>query len=373
MSDSLPSTCDFETPLPLPSPVRIALQDRYEALQTHSMIHWMVQYRMLRTLGSGSQSVVWLADRMGSFNVSLRVALKLFSPAPYISTDSYLAEMAQTARVAMRIAEIQQDHLLDVHNFVEANGIQVMVMEWVDGFDLKYLLDNELTRRCAAIAGPDRWAHINEVVATEGPDQARLKTGVAINVVRECLTGLQSLHRRRIVHGDVKPSNIMLKRTGSTKLIDFGSAFLLDRPRIQPAWTPRYAAYEVIQTGQFQPNSDLASLGYVFLELLSGVSPFEQARSKADLLALKRDMHLRLADILPEEVQNDAGLLELLYRMIHPDPTQRFQTPDEAELSEIGAAAAHRRLVLGDLATEYENEIREWLRFVPATSPAEYV
>lgn len=360
--DSLPSTCDFES---VNRSVRNALQDRYDALQSSPSIHWMVQYRMLKRLGAGSQSVVWLADRMGAFNVSLRVALKLFSPAPYDSTDAYLAEMAQTAHVGMRIAEIQQDNLLDVHNIVETSGIQVMVMEWVDGFDLKFLLDADRMRRAAAVAGRDRWEHINDVVATIGPAQVRLKPGVAINVLRECLTGLAALHRRQIVHGDVKPSNIMLKRTGSTKLIDFGSAFLIQQPRIQPAWTPRYAAMEVLSSGRFELNSDLASLGYVFLELLAGQSSFEEITSRERLMAHKAVLHERLPDVLPADVAEDSSLLELIRRMIHPDPAERFQTPDDALLSEHGAAAAHRRLVLGDLSTEYGNEIREWLRVVP--------
>lgn len=349
------------------------MHERYEALQNSSTIHWMVEYRMLKLLGSGSQSVVWLADRMGSFNVSLRVAIKLFSPAPYESTDAYLAEMEQTAQVGMRIAEIQQDNLLDVHNFVEASGIQIMVMEWVDGFDLKYLLDSRRMRRAAAIAGKERWEHINDVVATEGKSQTRMKPGVAINVLKECLAGLSALHRRQIVHGDVKPSNIMLKKTGSTKLIDFGSAFLLKRPRVQPAWTPRYAAMEVLKNGRFELNSDLASLGYVFLELLAGYSPLEDVNDRETMIKAKSVMHEQLEELLPADVFEDAALVELIRRMIHPEPAQRFQTPDEALFSENGAAAAHRRLVLGDLSTEYSNEIREWLHIVPPADNASYV
>jgi eukaryotic-like serine/threonine-protein kinase len=339
---------------------------RYESLQKAGAVHWTAQYRFLERLGAGSQSVVFLADRLGSMDVSLRVALKLFSPLLYPDTDSYLSEMAQTAQVAMKIAAIQEDHLLDVHNFIESSGIQIMVMEWVDGFDLKYLMEPDRLRAAARAAGREHWAHINDVVVTAGPIKSRLKPGVALHVLRECLSGLAVLHRAKIVHGDIKPSNIMVKRTASPKIIDYGSAFEIVRPRIQPAWTPRYAAPEVIETGKFEMNSDLASLGYVFLELISGRSPFDDIKTKEELLDVKRSLHDRVEDVLPRDVRRDAGLVELIRGMIHSDCSERFSSPDDANLSPGGAAAAHRRLVLGDLSNEYENDIRDWLQFVPS-------
>lgn len=339
---------------------------RYESLQKSGAVHWTAQYRFLERLGAGSQSVVMLADRLGSLDVSLRVALKLFSPLLYPDTDSYLSEMAQTAKVAMKIASIQEDHLLDVHNFIESSGIQIMVMEWVDGFDLKYLMEPERLKETAAAAGRERWVHLNDVVVTAGPTQVRLKPGVALHILRECLSGLAVLHRSNIVHGDVKPSNIMLKRTASSKVIDFGSAFEISRPRIQPAWTPRYAAPEVIETGKFEMNSDLASLGYVFLELLAGRSPFDDIKTKAEMLDVKNSLHERVEDVLPRDVRRDTGLVDLIRGMIHPDCSERFSDPDNAHLSPDGVAAAHKRLVLGDLSSEYEIDIRDWLQFVPS-------
>ncbi|MBI1313441.1 protein kinase [bacterium] len=338
---------------------------QYQALQSAEAVSWSVQYRMLERIGVGSQGDVWLADRLGSLGVSLRVALKFFSPRPYATTDLYLAEMTHTARVAIRIAEIQQDNLLDVHNFVESGGVQIMVMEWIDGFDLKHLTQPQVLSQVAGGAGKDRWDKINDVVATAGPQQVRFKPGVALAVLRECLAGLAQLHRRKIVHGDIKPSNVMLKRTGNAKMIDFGSAFDVNEQREMPAWTPRYVAPEVLETGRFEMNSDVASIGYVFLELLAGRVPFRSAQSREDLFKEKQTLHQRLETWLPRDVARDTELVELIRRMIHPDPAERFPSPADADLAEGGAASAQRRLVLGDLASEYANDIREWLRFVP--------
>jgi serine/threonine protein kinase len=339
---------------------------QYQALQSAGAVSWSVQYQMLERIGAGSQGDVWLADRLGSLGVSLRVALKFFSPRPYATTDLYLAEMSHTARVAIRIAEIQQDNLLDVQNFVESGGVQIMVMEWVDGFDLKHLTMPQVLASVAHGAGRERWENINDVVATAGPQQVRFKPGVALAILRECLAGLAELHRRRIVHGDIKPSNIMLKRTGNAKMIDFGSAFEFGTQRETPAWTPRYVAPEVLETGRFEMNSDVASIGYVFLELLAGRVPFRTAQSREDLLREKQILHERLDTWLPRDVARDTELVELIRRMTHPNPAERFASPADADLAEGGAASAQRRLVLGDLASEYANDIREWLNLVPA-------
>ncbi len=121
-----------------------------------------------------------------------------------------------------------------------------------------------------------RWRHINEVIVTAGPMQPRLKPGIAIAVVRDCLAALAALHREGIVHGDVKPSNIMLKRTGNAKIVDIGSAFeLADAAAAGRTCTPAYAAPEVLEGGESTPAVDLASLGYVLIEMLSGAPPFD--------------------------------------------------------------------------------------------------
>ena len=172
------------------------------------------------------------------------------------------------------MAQIQQDNLLDVHNFVERNRIRIMEMEWIDGYDLSRLLTHEMLERTRERVSNRRWDYLNNVIVTAGPVQPRLKPGIAIAIVRECLAALAALHREGIVHGDIKPSNIMLKRTGNAKIIDIGSAFDLDNAPPQRTCTPTYAAPEVLEGGECTPRSDLASLGYVLIEMLAGRPPF---------------------------------------------------------------------------------------------------
>ncbi len=126
----------------------------------------------------------------------------------------------------------------------------------------------------ASSVNNNRWDYLNRVIVTAGPVQSRFKPGIAIQIVRECLAALAALHREQIVHGDLKPSNIMIKRTGNAKIVDIGSAVCLDDVPVQRTCTPTYAAPEVLEGGDCTPRADLASLGYVLIEMLAGRSPF---------------------------------------------------------------------------------------------------
>ncbi len=269
--------------------------------------------------------------------------------------------MSRIAQVSAKVAQIQQDNLLDVHNWVDRNRIRLMEMEWIDGYDLSRLLTRKMLEWVHARVSERRWRYINEVIVTTGPVQPRLKPGIAIAIIRDCLAALAALHREGIVHGDLKPANIMLKRIGNAKIVDIGSAFELDNVPARRTCTPAYAAPEVLEGGECSPRSDLASLGYVLVEMLAGVPPFEGRTSYNELLEAKRFLAQRLPHLLPEEVVCNELLMNFCRGLIAPDPMRRFPSAEDADLRMEGAAGFHRQLILGGLASEYENEIRLWL------------
>src|SRR5947209_5328704 len=92
------------------------LMGHYRALRDERRLSWVEQHRMVRRLGSGGQGVVYLGERVGADGFALPVALKFFSPEGYDDVEAYDAAMARMAQVAVRIALIQQDNLIDVHN-----------------------------------------------------------------------------------------------------------------------------------------------------------------------------------------------------------------------------------------------------------------
>jgi len=338
------------------------LLERYQAVIDDQRMSWTEHLHLTRRIGSGGQGVVYLSQRRGTDQFTLPVALKVFSPARYEDARAYDESMGRIAQVAARVAQIQQDNLLDVHNFVERNRIRIMEMEWVDGYDLGRLLTPGMLDRTHERVTNRRWEYLNNVIVTAGPMQPRLKPGIAIAVTRECLAALAALHREAIVHSDLKPSNIMLKRTGNAKIVDIGSAVELNNLPVQRTCTPSYAAPEVLEGAEYTPRADLASLGYVLIEMLSGKAPFAGLTNYRELLEAKRALPQQLPYILPQEVVCNELLMSFCRGLIAPDPTRRFPSAEAADLvKEGGAASFHRQLIKGDLASEYENEIRLWL------------
>lgn len=337
------------------------LLGRYRQILDEQRLSWTEHHRLIRLLGSGGQGVVYLTERRGTDSFTLPVALKIFSPERYEDERSYDEAMARMAQVAARVAQIQQDNLLDVHNWVDRSRIRMMEMEWVDGYDLSRLMTRQMLERLETRVSSKRWNYINQVIVTAGPMQPRVKPGIAIAIVRDCLAALAALHREGIVHGDLKPSNIMIKRTGNAKIVDLGSAFDLEQVPSRRTCTPTYAAPEVLDGGESTPRSDLASLGYVLIEMLAGSQPFAGLANFRDLLEAKRVMAQRLPQILPSEVVCNELLMNFCRGLIAPDPMRRFPSAEAADLVKEGAASFHRQLIKGDLASEYDNEIRLWM------------
>ena len=337
------------------------LLEKYQAIIGQQRFSRTEHLRLERLLGSGGQGTVYLSERRGTDNFTLPVALKIFSPERYDDSHSYEEAMARIAQVAGRVAQIQQDNLLDVQNFVERNRIRMMEMEWIDGYDLQRLLTPGMLDRVQNRVSQRRWVYINNVIVTAGPIQPRLKPGIAVAIARECLAALAALHREEIIHGDLKPSNIMLKRTGNAKIIDIGSAIDLNDMPVQRTCTPQYAAPEILENLQSTPRSDLASLGYVLIEMLAGRPLFAGIKGFAALLEAKRMLPQRLEEFMPEEVSCNKLLMNLCRGLTAADPMRRFPNAEAADLVKEGAAEFHRQLVKGDLAVEYGNEIRVWL------------
>jgi serine/threonine-protein kinase len=153
----------------------------------------------------------------------------------------------------------------------------------------------------------------------------------------------------------------MIKRTGNAKIIDIGSAMdLNDMPQIKTC-TPQYAAPEVLDREEVSPRSDLASLGYVLIELLAGRPLFAGIGEYSKLLEAKRTLPQRLHKILPAEVTHSELLMTICRRLTAPDPMLRYATAEQADTGSVGLAEFQRTLVRGDLASEYENEFRVWL------------
>jgi len=338
-----------------------SLHEFYSALLLRRGLDWTSERTFIKRLGIGGQGCVMLAERRGAASFSIPVALKFFSPLAFDSPLKYEQEMHRLAEVSAIVARIQVDHLVSVHAFQIDSGIYVLEMEWIDGFDLLHILRRETLAIVHDAVSETRWANITERVITTGEVDCRLKPGMAVAILRECLVGIAALHRGGIIHCDLKPSNVMVKRTGQVKIIDIGSAFWVGRPPAGQACTLEYAAPEILAGQRATPQSDLASLGYMLIEMLSGLRPFAGMHFE-QLVQAKLNILERLPALLPlEEFQFSEALIHLLRGLLHPDPRQRFTTAEDAELSETGASGFLRELVKSDMADEYSLELRRWM------------
>lgn len=338
------------------------LAARYEQIIGRKHVAWDQKYLLKKALGTGGQGSVFLAERSGAFNVSFDLALKFYCPAGYQDAQMYRSEMARLATVAMEVSQIQHDHILDIYNVIEYEGILVLATEWVDGLDLRQLVAPSVLSSVKQTVSEDRWNYINDVVMTDAGFQNRMMPSMVLAILRECLAGLSALHRQNVIHADLKPANIMVKQTGNCKIIDLGSSFLTKAPPGRPTWTWRYAPVEVLQGATQTPLSDLASLGYVVLELLSGKIPFVGVSDRNELIRLKKEMWMRIPEILPKDVARNPKIVEMLSKMIAPDPAERFRSLEEADLHDSGAAAIERQLVKVDMDTVVANEMRVFLQ-----------
>jgi serine/threonine protein kinase len=337
------------------------LLDKYTAIVDQQRLNWTTYHHLTKLLGSGGQGKVYLSQRKGADGFTLPIAIKIFSPERFADESSYADTMKRHARVAMQIAQIQHDNLLDVQDFVNRRRIRMLVMEWIDGLDLRVLLNNQQLAKLEDRVSSRRWKQINQVIITNGPKQPQFHPGCAVAIVRECLSALEALHRNGIVHGDIKPGNIMIKRTGAAKIIDIGSAFTIDEPPEQRTCTPAYAAPEVLKGEEATPLSDLASLGYVLIELISGRNPFAGKKTYSQMIQAKIDLPDQLEDFIPTGIGNTALLTNFCRRLIATDPAERFHDAYEAHLKQEGAADYHRQLVLESEDNEYEHEIGQWV------------
>ena len=331
---------------------------------------WNARYRILRKLGSGAQGVVYLALREGVDGYSTKVAIKLYARDDAVSESDHVKEMQRIAHQGQKISEIQHDNLVNIRDFVALEDTRVMVMEWIDGLDLQQLLSLKLYRSSEARVAKEDWERLNDVLITPGEDRCILRPAAAVDILRGCLAGLSSLHHHEIIHSDLKPSNIMIKRTGTKKLIDMDSS--CDRQvdlQAEVRGTPYYMAPELIRDRDIRYRSDIASLGYILIEMLTGKLLFKDCNNFDELLEKKLRLPKELAGMsrfVPRSENLDLrlDLLELCTKMIAIDPTERFPDAEAADLGKLGAASFHRQLVKHGLSAEYSRDLAWWIELV---------
>jgi serine/threonine protein phosphatase PrpC len=154
-------------------------------------------------------------------------------------------------------------------------------------------------------------------------------------IVEQIANGLLAFHRLEMLHQDLRPQNVMIDRTGTAKIIDFGSTRVAGisenaspLPQVELLGTVQYMAPEYFLGEGGDVRSDLYSLGVIAYQMLSGRLPYGADAARARTRAAQRQ--LRYASVLADDREIPAWIDEVLRRAVHPDPARRY-----LELSEF--------------------------------------
>jgi tetratricopeptide (TPR) repeat protein/predicted Ser/Thr protein kinase len=211
-------------------------------------------YQADNLLGTGGMGVVYRATR-GDGEFQQTVALKVLRSVAH--TESARQRFRAERQI---LAQLQHPHIAALHDGgVSAEGEPYLAMEYVDG--------EPLDRYC---------------------DRHRLSIAARLTLFRQVLDAVEYAHRNLIVHGDLKPSNILVTADGSTKLLDFGTSRFLDEETyttLASAMTPKFASPEQLRGERLATTSDVFSLGLVLYELLTGAPAFPSGTTLMSVMA----------------------------------------------------------------------------------------
>jgi serine/threonine protein kinase len=255
------------------------------------------EYRIVSLLGQGAMARVYLG-----LDTHLRryAAVKVIdTPFP---TDAEHTERFE--REAQAIAQLQHPRIVTLYRYGQTAERLYMAMQYVEGADLRFVLHSYQA------------------------DEEYMEPDDIARIIREVCEALDYAHAKGVIHRDVKPSNILLDRTGWCYLADFGLALMVEvGTRGEVLGSPYYVAPEqVLSSAAAGPQSDLYAVGVILYEMVTNTLPFE-GESPMDVAM----MHVHDVPMSPRRLRPEISpqLEAVVLRAMAKIPEERFQSGAE--------------------------------------------
>ncbi len=255
-------------------------------------------WQAVRLLGRGGMGTVYLADRAdGAFKMS--AAIKVVPLA--LASREIEERFRQERQFLASLSHPNIARLID--GGVSSEGLPYLVMDYVDG------------------------PAIDQYCETH-----RLDTRQRVGLIRQVLDALAYVHGRQVIHRDLKPSNILVDATGNVKMLDFGTARLLDASGDSAvtragglAFTPDYASPEQASGETLTVATDIYSLGVLFYRLLTGRAPYKLGGESWAELARS------IGRAEPEASGLESNLDAILSKALRKSAAERYSTAAEMD------------------------------------------
>jgi len=248
------------------------------------------QFLLLELIGTGGMGGIYRArdESLGRL-VAIKVISKTFAEDP--NAVELLKHEAQSA------AKLNHPHVAQIYAFGQVDGQPFIAMELVPGRSLDRFIENQ---------------------------PGGLDPAFVLQIGIEIAEGLEAAEVAGLVHGDIKPENILLDDKKDAKLVDFGIASLSDQAATEGVWgTPYYIAPEKLRRKKSDSRSDIYSLAATLYHALAGIPPFEAETPMDVVKARLTEIPLPLTEVR-EDIEQ--ALSDTIARALEREPARRHPT-----------------------------------------------
>jgi len=252
------------------------------------------EYEIIAELGVGGMATVYKAVQR---SLNRPVAIKELKKA-YHMDDKIAQRFEREARLA---ASFQHENIVHIYDYL-AQPVHAIVMEYVDGTTLATIIE----------------------------ETGALPTDVGIMIALQVANALEYAHARGLIHRDIKPGNIMVKRNGEVKLMDFGIARMREMESLTLPGTlmgtPSYMSPEQVLGQPLDVRSDIFSFGIVMYEIFTGIKPFPDEEEDPSSSKILKGKYLS-----PRSIYSDIprSLQRIIKKCLKMKPHKRYGSMQE--------------------------------------------